>query len=52
VIIQKITVVDANGRERTIDFQKTPVAYRAKSVLGYVAKMMDHKQAAKKGKKK
>jgi hypothetical protein len=38
--IQKITLLDKNGRERKIDFGKTSVAYRAKMVLGYVARMI------------
>lgn len=42
--IQKITVLDKNGREREIDFQKTSVAYRAKMVLGYVARMIAPKR--------
>ena len=38
--IQKIILLDKNGREREIDFQKTSIPYRAKIVLGYVARMI------------
>lgn len=42
--IQKIVLLDKNGREREVDFQKTSVAYRAKIVLGYVARMIAPKK--------